>query len=84
MLQLERSPEATVIRTASYRLVIDAGERRYVRLEVPPGRPLADLVLLSSAHPRLTIDELVEIGEIIVREGPDGLVDVVQEARGTL
>lgn len=84
MVQVERSPEATVIRTASYRLVIDAGERRYVRLEVPPGRPLADLVLLSSAHPRLAVDELAEIGEIVVRERPDGLVDVVQGARGTV
>jgi hypothetical protein len=84
MVQLERSAEETVVRTASYRLVIAAGERRHARLEVPPGRPLADLVLTSSAHPPRAVDELLELGEIAVRPAADGTVVVAQESRSTV
>lgn len=84
MVELERSAEGTLIRGDGYRLVIRSGERRTVRLEVPPGHPIADLVLTSSAHPPRGVDELVELGDISVERSTDGLVAVAQSARSTI
>ncbi len=84
MLQIERSGDTTIVEAASYRLEIASGERHYVRLEVPPGRPLADLALLSSAHPPGGVDELVELGEMTIARADDGRVTVRQSARSTV
>ena len=83
-VEVERSTAATTVSGTSYRVVVPADERRRVRLEVPPGRPLAELVLLSSAHPPGAVDELTQADPIVVRRESDGLVRVFQRARSTV
>ncbi len=85
MPRVTRAAEGTAIEGPEYRVVVPAGQRQRVRLEVPPGRPLADLCLMSSAHPVGGVDELVELAEIDVRQPnlPAGVIEIRQAGRST-
>jgi hypothetical protein len=83
-VEVQRSPEGVWVDAPGYRLVVAPEDGRRVRLEVPPGRPLADLVLISSAHPPRAVDELSELGRIEVREAEGGAIVVSQDARSTV
>jgi hypothetical protein len=79
-VHIERADGETAIRGDRYRLVVGQGGSRFARLEMPIGRPLADLVLMSSVHPRWRIDELLSLSEVAVAAAPDGSAIVTQSA----
>lgn len=67
-----------------YALRIDPEGLARARLDWPPGRPLAELLLLSSAHGPGRIDELLEVTPVDVRALTSEIVEVSQAARSTL
>lgn len=67
-----------------YALRIDPEGLARARLEWPPGRPLAELLLLSSAHAPGRVDELVEVMPVDVRAVTSEIVEIAQVARSTL
>lgn len=75
---------ATRLSAPGYALQLDPEGLARVRLEWPPGRPLFELTLLSSAHAGGRLDELLEAGPPEARAIADGVVEITQEARTTL
>jgi hypothetical protein len=69
---------------ALYALQVDPEGLARVRVEWPPGRPLIDLLLLSSVHQVDAIDELVEAQQVQVERLSEGLVEISQVVRTTL
>ena len=67
----------------NYSLQIDPEGLARVRLDWPGGRPLVELLLLSSLHPVGALDEVLEARPVQVEALEANLVEVSQVARST-
>jgi hypothetical protein len=74
----------SAVGSSLYSLWVDPDGLARVRLETPPGHPLADLLLLSSAHTSGAVDELIEVAPVEVRALESGLVEISQSARSSV
>jgi hypothetical protein len=71
------------VTTPAYSLRVNPEGLARIRLEIPPGRPLAELVLMSSLHQPGRFDEVLQVEPVQVEAISEQLVEISQVARTT-